>query len=215
MALSQTDRLIRIATPLGDGTFIVLSFSGVEELSDLFRFELELASERNDITFDQLAGKNVTVGLRSSDTTERCFNGIITALSPVQISEKEGYSTYTAVMEPALWVLTECYDCRIFQDVSVPDIITDVLGQGSLGKKGVTAKIDFRLALSGNYAPKPIASSTMKAISPLSAACANMKAFSSISNMKTATTPLSSPTRPTPINPMPPDRSAPYPSRHP
>ena len=66
MAISQTNRLVRIATPLGDNTFIVLSFGGIEELSELFSFDLKLASERSDITFEQLAGKNVTVAIRSS-----------------------------------------------------------------------------------------------------------------------------------------------------
>ncbi|KJS33385.1 MAG: hypothetical protein VR64_00835 [Desulfatitalea sp. BRH_c12] len=67
MALSQQHRMIRIATPLGEDAFIVLSFSGVEGISRYVNFALMLASGKNDITFDQLAGKNVTVGIASSD----------------------------------------------------------------------------------------------------------------------------------------------------
>ncbi len=151
MALSQKDRLIRIATPLGDSTFIVLSMDAIEKMSALFTIKLELASERSDITFDMLAGKNVTLSVRSSDKTERFFNGIIVAFSPAQVSEKDGYSKYSAIVQPAMWLLSECYDCRIFQDKSVPDILKEVLGDGSLGAKGVKVKIDHRLALSGNY----------------------------------------------------------------
>lgn len=154
MALSQKDRLIRIATPLGDDAFIVLSFAGIEEISEAFNFKLELASERSDITFDQLAGKNVTVSIRSSDGSERFFNGIIVAFAPSEVSENEGYSKYTAVMKPNLWLLTQCYDCRIFQDTSVPDIIKQVLGQGALGAKGIKVKIDHRQDLSGSYSPR-------------------------------------------------------------
>jgi type VI secretion system secreted protein VgrG len=154
MAISQTNRLVRIATPLGDNTFIVLSFGGIEELSELFSFDLKLASERSDITFEQLAGKNVTVAIRSSDGTERYFNGIIVAFSPVVTSTKDGYSVYSAVMQPALWLLTQCYDCRIFQDKSVPDILELVLSQASLGAKGVKMTIDYRLALSGSYSAR-------------------------------------------------------------
>jgi len=154
MAISQTDRLVRIATPLGDNTFIVLSFGGIEELSELFSFDLKLASERSDITFEQLAGKNVTVAIRSSDGTERFFNGIIVAFSPCVTSTKEGCSVYSAVMQPALWLLTQCYDCRIFQDKSVPDILGLVLGRACLGAKGVKMTIDYRLALSGSYSAR-------------------------------------------------------------
>ena len=154
MALSQKDRLIRIATPLGDSTFVVLSIDAIEKMSALFNIKLELASERNDITFDMLAGKNVTISVRSSDKSERFFNGIIVAFSPAQVSEKEGYNKYNAIVQPAMWLLSKCYDCRIFQDKSVPDILKDVLGDGSLGAKGVKVKIDHRLDLSGSYSPR-------------------------------------------------------------
>ena len=50
MTLLQTDRLIRIATPLGKDDLVVLSFSGTEQVSGLFAFELKMASERADIT---------------------------------------------------------------------------------------------------------------------------------------------------------------------
>ncbi|MGD8845320.1 MAG: type VI secretion system tip protein TssI/VgrG, partial [Desulfobacteraceae bacterium] len=153
MALSQNDRLIRISSPLGENTFIVTSFAGNEEVSEMFSFKLELASQRSDITFDQLAGKNVTVGIKASDSAIRYFNGIVVAFSPAQISEKQGYSKYSAAIKPSFWLLTECYDCRIFQDKSIPDIIKAVLDQGSLGAKGVKVKIDFRLDLSGSYTP--------------------------------------------------------------
>ncbi len=151
MAISQQDRLIRIATPLGEDTFIVLTFAGLEAISELFNFKLELASERSDITFHQLAGRNVTVSIKSPDGGERYFNGLIVSFSPAEVSEKEGYSKYNAVMQPALWMLTQCHDCRIFQDKSVPDIIRQVLDQASLGPKGVKVNIDYRLDLSGSY----------------------------------------------------------------
>ena len=96
MPVSQQDRLVRIATALGENTLIVLSFTGVEEISGLFNFRLELASERSDITFGQLAGKNVTVSIKSSDGGVRYFNGVIVSFAPAEVSENEGYSRYNA-----------------------------------------------------------------------------------------------------------------------
>jgi type VI secretion system secreted protein VgrG len=151
MTFSQADRMIRIATPLGENTFGVLSFSGVEEISEMFSFEMQLASERPDIIFDQVAGQNVTVAIRSSDGGERFFHGIIVAFEPTQISLKEGYSTYTAVLAPALWPLTQCFDSRIFQHKSVPDIIRAVLGQSSLSRKQIRQEIVFRMDLAADY----------------------------------------------------------------
>ena len=152
MALSQDNRLVRIATPLGDGALVVLSFSGIEGISKDFSFTMQLASEKNNITFEQLAGQNVTVGLRSSDGTERYINGIIIEFMPMETAVKDGLSKYRAVMVPAFWLLRSCVDCRIFQDKSTPDIIKEVLG--SLKTKGVVPTIDFRLDLSGAYPSK-------------------------------------------------------------
>jgi type VI secretion system secreted protein VgrG len=154
MALSQDNRLIRIATPLGEGTLVVLSFSGVEYVSREFSFSMELASEKNDITFEQLAGQNVTVGLRSSDGTERYINGIIMEFAAMETAVKDGLSKYHAVLVPAVRLLRGCVDCRIFQDKSTPDIIKEVLGAGSLKAKGVAPAIDYRLNLSGAYPAK-------------------------------------------------------------
>ncbi|MFZ1984380.1 MAG: type VI secretion system tip protein TssI/VgrG [Desulfatitalea sp.] len=156
MALSQTDRLIRIATPLGENTVIVLSFTGSEYISQDFNFTLQLVSERNDITFDQLGGKNVTVGVRSSGGGERFFNGIISEFVFMETSEKDGLSKYRAVMVPALWVLRECIDCRLFQDKTVPDILKEVLAQGALNAKGVVQTIDFRMELNGAFPKKEL-----------------------------------------------------------
>ncbi len=154
MALSQDNRLVRIATPLGDGALIVLSFSGIEGISRDFHFTMQLASENNAITFEQLAGQNVTIGLLSSDGTERYINGIIVEFMAMEIAVKDGLSKYHAVMVPAFWLLRGCVDCRIFQDKSTPDIIEAVLDSGSLNAKGVMPTIDFRLELQGTYPTK-------------------------------------------------------------
>jgi type VI secretion system secreted protein VgrG len=149
MTVLQTDRLIRIATALDEQTFVVLSFSGSEQISGLFAFNLELASERSDIAFDQLAGTNATVAVGSSDGTQRFFNGIITGFAPGRMSEKEGFSEYVATLRPAAWLLTQCADCRVFQDMSVPDIVKEVLG--AAGGKGIGRAIASRQELSGSY----------------------------------------------------------------
>jgi type VI secretion system secreted protein VgrG len=150
--MSQNDRLIQIMTDLSNDTFIVLSFYGTEEISGLFSFELELASKRNNITFDMLAGKNVTISLRASHNKKRYFNGIVVAFSPTHISKEKGFTNrYSAIVKPSLYLLDECYDCRIFQDKDVPSIIKEVLSKGSLEPKGVTANVDHRFELTGSY----------------------------------------------------------------
>lgn len=152
MALSQKDRLIRIATPLGENTFVVSSFTGTETISKLFSFKIELVSERDDITFEQLAGQNVTVSIRTG-VTERFFNGMIASFSPAQIGEDQSYSKYQAIMAPTLWTHTEFYDCRIFQDKNVQQIVEEVLSGAHLGGVAIP-EIEFDFQLTGTFTPR-------------------------------------------------------------
>ncbi len=154
MGFKQTQRLIRIDTPLGQDAFFVLSFSGSEQISELFGFELQLAAERDDISFDQMAGKNVTVTISSANGDKRYFNGIIVEFSPIRISEQDDYCIYSALLLPSIWTLKQCYDCRLFQNKTVPDIISQVLDSGVLGQKQVRQTIEHRMDLGNSYLPR-------------------------------------------------------------
>ncbi len=150
MVLSQEDRLIRIATSLDkDNTFIPLSFEGAEAISDLYSFELKLASESPNIKYEDMIGKNATISIRGK--SERFFNGIIIEFSPIRISEKQSYSIYQAALAPVFWTHTLTYDLRIFQNQTVKEIITKVLNGATLGDSKIP-KIDHRMDLTREYA---------------------------------------------------------------
>jgi type VI secretion system secreted protein VgrG len=53
------------------------------------------------------------------------------------------FSTYRAVMVPWLWLLTRTADSRIFQKLSVPEIIEKVFGEKNFA--------DFKIQLQGSY----------------------------------------------------------------
>lgn len=149
------DCAIRITTHLGKDVFEVLSFSGTEYISKLYSFELQLVSKHSDLNFDQLGGKNVTVAIRSFDGAEHFFNGIIVAFEACGHWVKEGFRKFRARLVPAVWVLNQWIDCRIFQYKSVPDIIEEVLVRASLeGPRGMQQKIDFRMELNDAYGIK-------------------------------------------------------------
>jgi len=69
---------------------------------------------------------------------------------------------YRAVLRPWLWFLTRTSHCRIFQDMSVPDIIKQVLELNGFH--------DFIIKTSRVYTPAATACNTGKVISILSAA---------------------------------------------
>ena len=96
-----------------------------EEMSRLSEYQLDLLSEKGDIDLDEILGKNVTVKLELPDDSTRYFNGYRHALR-ASAGCTAAITAITAVVRPWLWFLTRTADCRIFQDMTVPDIIKKV-----------------------------------------------------------------------------------------
>ncbi len=128
---TQDERIIAIKTPLGKDTLLLKNFKGVESISSLFSFHLGMISEDHNISFESITGENVTVSLTLSDGSKKYFNGIISGFSQAKgggetIGSHPRFSYYSAKMVPWLWLLTRTTDSRIFQDLSVPDIIEKI-----------------------------------------------------------------------------------------
>ena len=62
---THAGRALRIDTPLGEDTLLLRSFYGQEAVSQLFRFEIELMSEKDDIPFDRV-GLALVIGFLAS-----------------------------------------------------------------------------------------------------------------------------------------------------
>ena len=54
MVLTKQARFIAIDTPLGPDELLLTSFKGIEAISELFRFELDLWSENHGIVFNDI-----------------------------------------------------------------------------------------------------------------------------------------------------------------
>jgi len=141
----QTARAVEFITPLGDDVLLFHRMTATETLGRLFRFDLELLSKDPDIKFEDLLGQNVTVRLEMLPDQARYFNGYVSRFT---LSGALGdLSVYQATVRPWLWFLTRTADCRIFQEMTVPDIIKQVFRD-----HGFT---DFEEALSGVYRTWP------------------------------------------------------------
>src|SRR5216683_3173241 len=114
-----------IETPLGPNKLLLRSFTGQEAISRLFSFQLDLVSLDQNIKFDDIVGKSVTIGVNTADgKSTRFWNGVISSFS--QLPNEDRLAVYRADLVPWFWFLTRQSDCRIFEDVAVPDIIQDV-----------------------------------------------------------------------------------------
>ena len=150
MPYTQDDKLISIDTPLGEDVLLLTGLSGEEGISRTFSFELSLLSENHAIPFDAIIGKNVTVTINLPDGNKRYLNGTVSSFSQGRGGGEEGadtrFTSYRATMVPWFWVLTRSSDSRIFQNLSVGEIVEKVFKD-----QGLT---DYRLDLQGNYEKK-------------------------------------------------------------
>lgn len=143
---TQANRSIVINTPLGDDKVAIQSIRGHEEMGRLFQYELELLAEDDAIKFEDLLGQNVTVriGLGEAPPDIRYVNGFVSRIS--QHEYRGGLAVYRATIVPWLWFLTRQSDCRIYQEMTFPDIIKQVCKD--LGFS------DIKDHLSGSYEPR-------------------------------------------------------------
>jgi type VI secretion system secreted protein VgrG len=126
---------------------LLASFKGTEGLARLFSFELDMISENHAISFEDIIGKNVTISVALADQDKHYLNGIIARFSQGRGGGAAGgdprFSSYRATMVPWPWLLTRTADSRIFQKLSVPEIVEKIFRE-----KGFS---DFKLSLHGTY----------------------------------------------------------------
>jgi type VI secretion system secreted protein VgrG len=144
MSYTQTDRLIAINTPLGEDTLLLQGFAGEEGVSRLFSFNLDLLSENEAIAFEDIIGQQITVSVTLSDGCKRYFNGHVSQF--VQGGSATRFTHYQMVVVPWLWLLTRNADCRIFQNLSIPDIIQSIFSHYSFAR--------FKNSLTASYEPR-------------------------------------------------------------
>ena len=132
-------------SPLGKDVLLLQELTGYEGVSRLFSYDLNLlAYDNTSISFSDIVGKKVTITLHLPDGTPRYISGYVSRFTQGGTDERM-FTHYHAEVVPWLWFLTRQADCRIFQNLAVNDILTQVFNL--FGFK------DFRLSLQGSYNP--------------------------------------------------------------
>jgi len=142
---TQDHRLMAFDSPLGKDVLLLQELTGYEGVSRLFSYDLNLlAYDNTSISFSDIVGKKVSITLHLPDGTPRYISGYVSRFTQGGTDERM-FTHYHAEVVPWLWFLTRQADCRIFQNVAVNDILTQVFNL--FGFK------DFRLSLQGSYNP--------------------------------------------------------------
>lgn len=140
---SQDHRLLSVDTPLGKDVLLLQELSGSEGISRLFSYDLNLLAYDNDsISFKSVVGQKVSISLQRPDGSLRYISGYVSRFTQ-GATDSRLFTHYHAQVVPWLWFLTREADCKIFQNMAVPDIISQVFNAFDFK--------DFRLSLKSSY----------------------------------------------------------------
>lgn len=119
---TPTPFVLTSALPESELRFSSMSHSS--GLSMLEEMQLQLLSPKADIEAEKLLGKPIDLAVTLPEGGKRHFCGLVTRFG---LGRHQGrWYGYTATVRPWLWFLTRTADCRIFQNMTVPEIVEKV-----------------------------------------------------------------------------------------
>lgn len=133
MAMTQEGRLLKFTSPIGEDVLLINKIRATEGLSQLYEIDVELLYDQEmddgfelktqDIT--KILGQSVGISIDQPDDGARLFLGTVCRFS--QLHRDRRFTYYGAKIVPHIWTLTQNFQSRIFQQMSVPDILKKVL----------------------------------------------------------------------------------------
>lgn len=137
-------RLIELRSERLDGECIALSLKVRESLSREPGYELELRSPDADLDLDGLLGEAVAMDIDLGEGAVRTFHAHV--MAGEDTGQMDEHYTYRLELGSWLSFLAEGSDCRIFQALSVPEIVEQVFE--------TSGHRDYRFELERGYEPR-------------------------------------------------------------
>lgn len=138
----QANRAISVQSPLGKDALLLAGFTGREAISQIFKFELDLVAANNTpVPFEKLLGQKLTVETALPSGKKRFFNGIVSRMG--EGARGGEFTQYWVEIVPQFWLLTKRFQSRIFQHMTVPEIL-----------KQVMADLDVSFEVMGTFHPR-------------------------------------------------------------
>ncbi|RWQ68510.1 type VI secretion system tip protein TssI/VgrG [Mesorhizobium sp.] len=136
------ERATVVQTPVGADLLTFTHLVGRDEISRCLAYTVGFVSSSPDI--DPLKMLGGAVSIEGESDPKRWFSGLVSEFRLTRIEDRLAY--YEAAIRPWLWFLGNTTDCRIFQNMSVIEIVEEVFSKYS------TAKFEKRLQ--GSYPPR-------------------------------------------------------------
>jgi len=123
---TQEHRTLELFTPLGKDVLLFQTLVGTEAISELYQFDIDAFAYNDSLPkFADIIGQPVAVEARLASGDSRWFHGIVRSFSCVERTET--HAQYRLAVVPKFWLLTNVSRSRIFQQISIPDILKKVL----------------------------------------------------------------------------------------
>lgn len=149
---------LELSFDCGETSLSVRRFSVHETVSGLFAVSVWARSESASIDLESIIGQGASLRVASGMLFAqlgggRLWRGIVSSIEQVQAMHPNAaakeLSTYSMRIVPQLWMLTQRRNYRIFQHISIPDIVDLILAEWGIEKvwqidRGKYPKLEYK-----------------------------------------------------------------------
>ncbi|KQQ83768.1 type IV secretion protein Rhs [Xanthomonas sp. Leaf131] len=127
-------RTITLHCDLGE-RLLLQRMQASEALGQLFEYRIDALCTDARPDLRSLLGTPLAVRLADDNGEQRWYHGMVAscAQSGYTVIDSISYAVLEVQVVPKPWLLTQRRDCRIYQDLSVPEIVVSVLGEIGYG----------------------------------------------------------------------------------
>lgn len=97
----------------------------VEGINFLTETTVEIICKNRKEALEPVVGRTITLNVKDEEENVRTFTGRCISMEHIGLSQGMGH--FIAHVRPFLWFLTRTTDCRVFQEMTVIEIIKEVL----------------------------------------------------------------------------------------
>ncbi|TDR80642.1 type VI secretion system Vgr family protein [Paludibacterium purpuratum] len=110
-----------------DGVLLPQSVDGEEAVSDNYRYSVDCLSPDAKLALRDLLGQSAKLAIQDQNGEEVVRAGVVTQAQA--LGSDGGFSRYRLTLEPPFALLRHRSTSRVFQDLSVPDIVKQVIAE--------------------------------------------------------------------------------------
>ncbi|AKT43482.1 type VI secretion system Vgr family protein [Chondromyces crocatus] len=148
---------LELSFECGESSLSVIRFSIHQAVSTPYAVSVWARSENPDVALDAIVGQPASLRLTAgyagvAGGGSRAWNGVCSYIEQTHGERRENkvLSTYYLRILPTLWILEQQRDHRIFQHMSIPDIVDKLLDEWAVPRKwhidrGKYPKLEFKV----------------------------------------------------------------------